>query len=334
MFFVALKELDQVVLRSMGKYSRPRRQGRPALWLPGVITKAVEDGREELLLAWRKKNAARLKVWSNYQEFCQLNDFALNDKAAVLAILASWRVSPLARTSIRTSFRHLKSMFFAHARGENVATPSISDLYKISGVDAARQIRRHAIDVSIDVLEDFICNAPRGRLRTVCAFLTLSGLRTCDFEALRLQAHPQVHVASSKFSVDVDVAKNRQDPESRTQLRITSKMAPDLWRDRLVDILLRDRDLLEFRKEDTRDLGAFFAACGMPDSGDRQVTSYTLRRNFCHRAIRYCTNEDGSVDWEKAISFTLHKSVASLKASYAKRITDEPSDDSSEEGEE
>jgi len=261
-FFVALIELDQVVLRSMGKYSRPRRQGRPALWLPGVITKAVEDGREELLLAWRKKNAARLKVWGNYQEFCQLNDFALNDKAAVLAILASWRVSPLARTSIRTSFRHLKSMFFAHARGENVATPSINDLYKISGVDAARQIRRHAIDVSIDVLEDFICNAPRGRLRTVCAFLTLSGLRTCDFEALRLQAHPQVHVASSKFSVDVDVAKNRQDPESRTQLRITSKMAPDLWRDRLVDILLRDRDLLEFRRiQGTLEPFSQLAAC-------------------------------------------------------------------------
>jgi hypothetical protein len=54
----------------------------------------------------------------------------------------------------------------------------------------------------------------------------------------------------------------------------------------------------------------------------KKITSYTLRRNFCHRAIEYCRRTDGSVDWAKAIQYTLHKNERSLRAAYEKRAAD------------
>ena len=65
-------------------------------------------------------------------------------------------------------------------------------------------------------------------------------------------------------------------------------------------------------------MATFFELHGS-DERFKKMTSYTLRRNYCHRAIDYCTRDDGSVDWDKAIQYTLHKSEKTLRASYEKR---------------
>ena len=160
-------------------------------------------------------------------------------------------------------------------------------------------------------------------------------LRGRNFAELIAQKTPHIKIDSRAFSIDIDVAKNRADPDSRTQLLITAEMAPEMWRPRLMEILLQDRHLLAFKASDIRGIGAFFELQNCVGTTGRTLTSYTLHRNYCHRAIEYCRNSDGTVDWEKAIGFTLHKSVATLKAAYAKRIADEEHteqiEDSSEE---
>ena len=209
--------------------------------------------------------------------------------------------------------------------------PSIADLYKICLFDAARHRTRHAVNVGIASVEDAICSAPTGRVRADYAFLTMSGLRGADFEKLHLVEAPQIRVTPTSLEVDVDVAKNRRDPESKTNLRITDKMTPHLWRPRLVEVLRADRQSLEFRASDLRGVGSFFELQDLRIEGGRQATSYTLRRSFCHRAIAYCTRPDDTVDWEKAITFTLHKNVNSLKAAYAEKVADaHPAQDGSE----
>jgi hypothetical protein len=214
-------------------------------------------------------------------------------------------------------------MYFRYKRCEDLEVPSISELYKIQSFDAAREKRSHAVDVSIDELEDALTSAPSSRLRAVFAFLTFTGLRGVDFNYLCQQGTESVSICRQHIKVDVAVGKNRRDPESRVTLHLSPAMQC-LWRPRLLKILMLDKGLLAFHAADLHGLATFFEMHGLSSRVQgKKLTTYSLRRCFCHRAIEQCKREDGSTDWERAIGFTLHKSASSLRSAYAMKASDE-----------
>jgi len=49
---------------------------------------------------------------------------------------------------------------------------------------------------------------------------------------------------------------------------------------------------------------------------ERSITSYSFRRCFIHRVIRWYTDDDGLVDWMKVIQWTGHKSESIVASTY------------------
>jgi len=309
----------------MGKYS-VRRRGRAPMWQPGVFTNGDDIFREELRERWKKRMAARIQVWTQYREFCDINDCdPLRDTSAEL-ILAQWRNSKLQPSSIRTKFRHLRSSILRARRGEALDQgQNLIDLLSDVNLQAARHRSGHAKDFKVEVLEEAImreCTSESDEeLQRKYAAMLLCGLRGSDFLEV---ASGELRVSGNRCSLDVNVSKNHRSPDCRAVLNLTDKMK-GLWRERLIPCL-RGRTL-QFSKGDfdVRTVRGFFKARGI--SG---VSAYTLRRSYCHRAIEFCTDSSGKIDWLAATRLTLHKNVKSLMAAYSMKARDHFENSSSE----
>lgn len=286
-----------------------------------MITIAEQKEKDALKARWLEEKGPAIKVMQEYLSFCQVNSLQ-DDEDSVLALFSSWRCSGRVATTIYTSMRHLRTMLHEYRiRGPIcMEIPSVEALLRMAAVDAARFRGRHAVDLDIETLEEALVSAPSSRLRAFFCFLTVTGLRGCDLA--EIQGALEISVGSHHLAVDIGVTKNRRNPESKALLRITDACGL-LWRPRLMALLREDRQFLSgltsSYKSDVRGLSTFFQLYGRKDVSFEKATSYTLRRNFCHRVILLCTRSDGTVDWERAIQFTLHKRPATLAAAYAKR---------------
>lgn len=309
----------------MGRFS-VRRGGRKPLWTPSVYTIADDTFRGELVERWKRRLAARLKVWSQYKTFCEINHLdPLKDESAE-KVLAQWRNTKLVASSIRTNFRHLRAAIFRARRGESLDLgQNIPDLLSDVNLQAARYRGKHAKDINVEALEEAIllaCTSEDDKsLQRKFAAMLLCGLRGSDFLEV---ASGELRVSAHRCTLDVNVSKNHRAPDCKAVLNLSHKMQ-GVWRPGLASLLIGRT--MSFMKEDfnTRTVRNFFQARGI--SG---VSSYTLRRSYCHRVIEFCTDEQGRIDWVAATRLTLHKSVKSLMTAYSKKARDHFSDSSSD----
>ena len=321
----------------MPRYEVARRGRRP-LWIPGVLTIEENGFASELVEEWKKATAQVARDWQGYVEFCRLNQLAVQVERSLLLYLASLRGSKLEASSTASKFRNVVSLWrrfknllqdldYDEALQEVMEQPSAARLVKMQDQLGARHRTRHAVDATVEQLEEIIVSAPRSRPRVVIAFLVLTGLRL-GADCLWLQPEDIFMRQGKDFAVDIDKSKNRHKAADRITLNIPFQAGEQgglLWRPRLVDIIVADRSLLSFRATDAKGIGTFFESL-TPEPADagrvRHFTTYTLRRNFFHRVIEFCTDAQGIIDWERAILFTLHKKISTLQAAYAKRARD------------
>ncbi len=219
------------------------RRGRRALWTPGLITRQVQAEKDALAERYRKEQYSALKIMREYLSFCEINQISWDDDESFLLIVSSWRVSARVATSTDTNVRHLRGMICDYRRRGNQVfdLPSMSRTVTMQGLDAARYRRAHPPGVPIDVIEAALLAAPPSRLRTFFAFLVVTGLRGADFAELLTDC--EVKILKEKIHVDINVAKNRRNSESKTLLTITKECGP-LWRSKLIQLLRDDRAYL------------------------------------------------------------------------------------------
>jgi integrase len=189
----------------------------------------------------------------------------------------------------------------------------------------ARDGHEHAIDMHPSDIESLIFHlADIDETSTAIAFMMWqTGLRFCDI--LQLE-HFQVEWTARGIRIEVRVAKNIRSPILRKEVNIPIRLMENVdpkvteitWR------VLRNRR--SFSKEN---IGTFNerlakADCNAgADADERHPTSYTLRRSAMQRFIRYCTNRNGIIDWQRACLFSLHETEKTLRAYYHRHVSDD-----------
>lgn len=294
-----------------------RKRGRPALWAPDLISEEIKREIEELQDRVGREDGEKVRVWRDYESFCSINDINPLSDEAMISFGASLRwCSRAAPSTILTKYNMCLRMF-RQRKAAPYCVLSPARLAKILAFDAAATTAEHASDSDIAPLVEGLLTARPCRMRTLTMILLLSGLRPVDLFYLE-PSH--IRMSDNMLVIDVHRAKNRRSPSDKTTLTICSAMA-GVWIPDIAPVLRRALNSISSTclcsKEEYISVNAYLKGVFR-----FKCTSYTLRRCFIHRAIKWQTSE-GVTNWENVIAITLHKNARVLQSSYMPKAEDQ-----------
>jgi hypothetical protein len=179
--------------------------------------------------------------------------------------------------------------------------PRFRRVIKVLGLLASDDDSQHAPDRTaeqcLQLLKKMMKKAPRAAV--ICELILKSGLRCKDITRLRTRL---VVWTKTKLKIRVRVAKNIRNPSESVVTRIP------LWFGNPTRLLTKM--MKEGEKPFAGDsVGRVLRAIRLIDD---EVTTYTFRRCFMHKALKEC-----DFDFNLCVSrYTLHKQVKTLRAYY------------------
>lgn len=169
----------------------------------------------------------------------------------------------------------------------------------------------HALDITDEEAVSFLPRILCVDVRAAMWLIVTTGARCCDLSPERLQDWQFCFdIVAQRIMVTFMVTKTINDVTDRRTVSFPFVIPPDN---------AVQRYLIEKQKIPSTDrcLHVLKAAKLKEPIEGKGVTTYSFRRLFEHRIIKWYTREDGTVEWLKVIQWSGHRNERVLKGSYS-----------------
>jgi len=249
-------------------------------------------------------------AWAEYLEYCRLNHLDVWSVDSEVSFVAVMELSPLTRTSVKSYSEVIEN--YKHI---------FSDLdgYKRSRLRAhvAREVKLnpggHAPDATLSALEGlFVFVLP---VWQPIFWLSLAcGLRHCGLRELWYQNLHYDSAVGLKITVLWD--KNIRSVSDSGNVRLPTAWLPRLLPPPSLLQLIAIGGPVPVSRFTTADFLRELKRAASQAGWLKKPTTYTCRRNYVHRIVYSCTDENGVTDWEAVKQKTLHFKEQTIKSYY------------------
>lgn len=279
-------------------------RGSSRKYHPRSITRAdATQGRllQELVDA---KSKEKNRILVDFERHCSLNKVPVREDS-VIGCLGSMRAQGLADSTLNT---YGVNILEALRRKRDPLRGLRGDVLKVLGERAARKPGKHADDHCFSLLLKSVMYF-RPSIKTAAKLFIVAGLRWKDVQSIEWAGCLRNDCG---LFVDIVITKQIRTPGERVTLHIPDEWIPKGFLDCIPSQGIVTNKSLSVMRTDMRKAGKQLGV---------KITSYSYRRNFMHRAIHRFTVK-GKTDWKAVREKTLHFKEATLKAFYAKHVSD------------
>lgn len=202
---------------------------------------------------------------------------------------------------------------------------TLNAIMKLAQLRRAGHDSDHARDISLPCAVRLIPRIANYLYRMTVLTILIVGSRACDLSHRR---HCDMAVCDDEFARSVSfivrIAKNIRKAKLRRRINLVHRHLQyipqglfaeftNFWRGDGKDAPLQDVDVGDVNRA-LKDL------CALDGERERPYTSNSFRRCFMHLRIAECTDEDGTVDYERVSKFTGHLDARTIEAFYGRPL--------------
>lgn len=260
------------------------------------------------------KNCAQANaVYNDYKAFARINQLDLQEAGTIARFCAALLSAGLDPGTISTRIDYIRSERKREMSG-GVTWWLLKRHYDLL---KAKKGRRPKTDASGKKLLEELAKSPRCLERTICTFILLSGSRNGCIGGIG-----EILFSTRIFACDVLVSKQRRSAGDFGTLRLLRPF--NIWADipSQLQIDLNKWALQQDQEGKRKQVSTSQLLQWMQKHINKKYTTYTFRRAYIHRVIDGCTSSNGTIDYQRVISMTMHFQESTIRAFYEKRTAD------------